>query len=111
VSLLFVLCVLESGTAGGGGKGGDYSVSRGEEKGMRGFLAGSVLASSAQTYGPGWARWLEYLATLGPGSHPGEVMQRAEGPYAKAQRLVLYYRHLCRRGTGGGGEAGVLGGR
>jgi hypothetical protein len=96
-----MLCVLESGAVGGGGKGGDYSVSRGEEEGISGFLAGSVLASSAQTYKPGWARWLEYLATLGPGSHPGEAMQRAEGPYAKAQRLVLYYRHLFCEGKRG----------
>jgi hypothetical protein len=97
VSLLFVLCDIEIWTAGGGG-GKEYTVSQGEEEGMRGFLAGSVLASSAQTYGPGWTKWLEYLVTLGPGSHLGEAMQQVEGPYAKAQRLVLYYRHLYCKG-------------
>jgi hypothetical protein len=87
------LFVVESWPAGRGGRK-KYTVSQGGEEGMRGFLAKSVLASLAQTYGPGWAKWLDYLATLGLSSHPGESMQRVEGPYAKARRLVLYYRHL-----------------
>jgi hypothetical protein len=48
--------------------------------------------------GPGgWSTWPRWVR----GNHPGEAMQRAEGPYAKAQRLVLYYRHLFCEGKRG----------